>query len=129
MEMERHKVLQILVNLIRNAQHACDESPRVDSRIILKVAASGDRVRLSVSDNGVGIPSENLKRIFGHGFTTKKEGHGFGLHSAALAAKEMGGSLDVQSEGHLKGATFTLELPYIHQNPVGEISAEAECVA
>jgi signal transduction histidine kinase len=64
-----------------------------------------------VTDNGIGIPSENLNRIFAHGFTTKESGHGFGLHSGALAAKEMGGSLTVQSEGLGFGSTFTLELP------------------
>jgi signal transduction histidine kinase len=64
-----------------------------------------------VSDNGIGIPPENLARIFNHGFTTRKDGHGFGLHSGALAAKEMGGSLIAHSEGTGKGATFTLELP------------------
>jgi PAS domain S-box-containing protein len=112
MDVERHKVLQILVNLIRNAKHACDESPKVDSHILLRVTTCEDRVRISVIDNGIGIPEENLKRIFGHGFTTKKEGHGFGLHSAALAAKEMGGCLDVTSNGPGLGATFTLELPY-----------------
>ena len=64
-----------------------------------------------MADNGNGIAPENLSRIFAHGFTTKKDGHGFGLHSAARAAKEMGGSLAVQSEGPGRGATFTLELP------------------
>ena len=62
-------------------------------------------------DNGVGISQDNLTRIFNHGFTTKKDGHGFGLHSGALAAKEMGGSLNVHSDGSGQGATFTLELP------------------
>jgi hypothetical protein len=64
-----------------------------------------------VIDNGIGIPPENLTRIFNHGFTTRKGGHGFGLHSGALAAKEMGGSLTVQSDGPGQGAAFTLELP------------------
>jgi signal transduction histidine kinase len=68
-------------------------------------------VKTSVIDNGVGIPAENLTRIFAHGFTTRKGGHGFGLHSAALAAREMGGSLIAQSEGRGQGSTFTLELP------------------
>ena len=62
-------------------------------------------------DNGIGIPPENLTRIFNHGFTTRKDGHGFGLHSGALAAKEMGGSLTVHSGGTGQGAAFTLELP------------------
>jgi len=68
-------------------------------------------VKVVVRDNGVGISPENLKQIFSHGFTTKRDGHGFGLHSGALAAKEMGGELSVASEGLGCGATFTLELP------------------
>ena len=64
-----------------------------------------------MQDNGIGIPRENLTRIFGHGFTTRKKGHGFGLHSGAIAAKEMGGSLQAMSEGPGAGATFILELP------------------
>ena len=69
------------------------------------------RVRISVLDNGVGIPQENMKRIFNQGFTTREDGHGFGLHSAALAAKELGGSLTVRSDGAGQGAEFVLELP------------------
>jgi two-component system, NtrC family, sensor kinase len=69
------------------------------------------RVRIEISDNGVGIAPENLIRIFSHGFTTRNGGHGFGLHSAALAAKELGGTLVADSDGLGKGATFTLELP------------------
>jgi signal transduction histidine kinase len=111
---ERHKVMQILVNLVRNAKHACDDSERAEKRLILRVNHGEDRVRISVTDNGVGIPPENLTRIFAHGFTTKKDGHGFGLHSGALAAREMGGSLSVQSDGPGHGATFTLELPLGH---------------
>jgi signal transduction histidine kinase len=111
LNVDKHKILQILVNLVRNAKYACDESGRADSRMTVRVANGGGRVRISVSDNGVGIPPENLTRIFNHGFTTRKEGHGFGLHSSALAAREMGGSLSVQSEGLGLGAAFTLELP------------------
>jgi len=108
---EKHKVLQILVNLIRNAKYACDDSGRNDKQIMLRVANGNGRIKISVIDNGIGIPEENLTRIFGHGFTTRKEGHGFGLHSGALAAKELGGSLGAFSEGPGRGAAFTLELP------------------
>jgi ligand-binding sensor domain-containing protein/signal transduction histidine kinase len=110
--VEKQKVLQVLVNLVRNAQDACDNSGREKKRLTLRVTHGDDRVRIAVCDNGVGIPPENRTRIFAHGFTTKKDGHGFGLHSGALAAKEMGGSLTVQSDGPGQGATFTLELPY-----------------
>jgi len=109
--IEKHKVLQILVNLIRNAKHACEDSGGTDKRLTVRVANDDGRLKIAISDNGVGIPAENLIRIFNHGFTTRKDGHGFGLHSGALAAKEMGGSLDVRSDGPGKGAVFTLELP------------------
>jgi PAS domain S-box-containing protein len=108
---EKHKVLQILVNLIRNAKDACDDSGREDKQIALRIANGSNSVKISVTDNGVGIPGENLTRIFNLGFTTKKNGHGFGLHSGALATKELGGKLVAFSEGPDRGAIFTLELP------------------
>jgi len=108
---DKHKLMQILLNLLRNARGACEESGRIDPCITLRVAESGGRITVAVADNGVGIPAENLTRIFNHGFTTKKGGHGFGLHSAALAAKQMGGSLQAESDGPGQGASFTLELP------------------
>ena len=83
-----------------------------EKRLVIRVVKSSpDRVQITVADNGVGIPSENLTKIFNHGFTTKKDGHGFGLHSGANAAKEMGGSLTAKSDGPGKGAEFILELP------------------
>lgn len=108
---DRHKALQILVNLIGNAKSACEESGRPDKRVTVRVTESENKVRISVIDNGVGIAKENLTRIFAHGFTTKKDGHGFGLHSGALAARQMGGSLAAYSDGMGHGATLTLELP------------------
>jgi PAS domain S-box-containing protein len=109
--LERHKVMQILVNLIRNAKYACDDGGRPDKRITIRIVQDAEAVRLSVIDNGIGIPPENFTRIFEHGFTTRKSGHGFGLHSGALTAKELGGSLTVRSDGIGKGATFTINLP------------------
>jgi signal transduction histidine kinase len=109
---DKHKVLQILVNLIRNAKYALDESKRMDKLMTLKVGKDGNGwVKIQVMDNGVGIPRENLTRIFGHGFTTRRNGHGFGLHSGALAIKQLGGSISAQSDGPCKGAVFTLLLP------------------
>jgi signal transduction histidine kinase len=118
--VDKHKALQILVNLIRNACQACAESRRPDQRLNLRVTQNDDRVRIAVIDNGVGIPPGNLDRIFSHGFTTRKDGHGYGLHSGALAAKEMGGALEVRSDGPGRGATFTLELPL---NPPAQLAA------
>jgi C4-dicarboxylate-specific signal transduction histidine kinase len=109
--VDRHKVIQILVNLLQNAKYACDGRDTPDRKVVARIAMAGSRVRIEVQDNGVGIAPENLTRIFSHGFTTRKNGHGFGLHSGALAAREMGGALTAHSEGHGNGATFVLELP------------------
>jgi PAS domain S-box-containing protein len=110
--VDKHKVLQILINLLHNSKYALDEGGAPEKRLVLRVENNGPNgVRLSVIDNGVGIAPENLARVFEHGFTTRKEGHGFGLHSGAITARELGGSLTAHSEGVGKGATFILELP------------------
>jgi len=123
--VDKHKVLQILVNFLRNAKHACDDSGRVDKRITLRLLRRNGCVQFSVADNGVGIPAENLSRIFNHGFTTRKDGHGFGLHSGANAAREMGGRVAVHSAGPGRGATFTLELPVVQKVITQTIYAES----
>jgi len=109
--VDKHKVLQILVNVIRNAKYACDESGSPEKRVTVRVQAVNGTMLIAVIDTGVGIQPENLERIFSHGFTTRKGGHGFGLHSCALAAKDLGGSLQAESAGPGQGATFTLTLP------------------
>jgi PAS domain S-box-containing protein len=110
--VDKHKALQILINLIRNAKYALDESGKSEKILTISIApADENRVRIQVRDNGVGIPPENLTRIFQHGFTTRKDGHGFGLHSSGNAAREMGGSLGAESDGPGRGAVFTLDLP------------------
>jgi C4-dicarboxylate-specific signal transduction histidine kinase len=111
-KVERQRALQVLVNLIRNAQDAMAESTQTQKRLVLGIRkADTGRVQIRVSDNGVGIAPENITRIFAFGFTTKKEGHGFGLHSSALVARELGGALWAESAGVGKGATFVMELP------------------
>jgi C4-dicarboxylate-specific signal transduction histidine kinase len=111
--IDKHKVLQILINLIRNAKYALDERQPDEKRLVITIAKSGgEHVLIRVQDNGIGIPAENLTRIFSHGFTTRPTGHGFGLHLGALNAREMGGSLAAASDGPGCGATFTLILPF-----------------
>ncbi len=111
--LDKGRILQILINLIGNAKQAVQGMSERPPQIHLEIAlASEGHLRIAVSDNGHGIAPENLGRIFSHGFTTKKDGHGFGLHAAAIAAREMGGTLKVQSEGANKGAAFVLEVPY-----------------
>jgi PAS domain S-box-containing protein len=116
--VNKHKALGILVNLIQNARQACEETQREDKELILQVTQVENRVRFSVSDNGTGIVPENMARIFSHGFTTRKNGHGFGLHSGAFDAQQMGGSLTMHSAGANQGATFVLELPLVPPSQV-----------
>ena len=111
--VDRHKVLQILVNLIRNAKYAVSDAGRPDKRVVARVRREGeDWLVMEIEDNGVGIPPENMTKIFTHGFTTRPTGHGFGLHSSALAAKALGGTLQAHSDGPGQGARFTLRIPY-----------------
>jgi len=117
--LQKHKVLQILVNLVSNAKNALCESGRDDKRMVARVSRAGAQggggeggpLRIELSDNGVGIAEVHMDKLFTHGFTTRDHGHGFGLHTSALAAQEMGGSLTCTSAGAGRGATFVLELP------------------
>ncbi|ATB31015.1 sensor histidine kinase [Melittangium boletus] len=111
--VDRHNLLQILINLLSNARHALLESHTPDKCLNIRIrpSAGGDQLIIEFIDNGVGISPEHLARLFSQGFTTKKSGHGFGLHSSALAATRMSGSLTCASAGVAQGATFTLTLP------------------
>jgi signal transduction histidine kinase len=124
-KLDQHKVLQILINLISNASQSVSVANPSHKQIVLNVscddAADCKMVRFIVTDNGSGIAPENLARIFSHGFTTKATGHGFGLHSAANAAQEMGGSLTAASDGLGMGASFTLQIP------IAPVLAESPC--
>ena len=124
--VDRHKVLQVLINLLRNAKHAMEDVPDDRKKMVISIRrCSHEQIAVVVRDFGIGIPATNLTKIFNHGFTTKKNGHGFGLHSGANAAKEMGGSLTALSDGPDKGAEFTLKLPVAatdRKTATGEVS-------
>ena len=108
---DRHKLFQILMNFLTNAGQALKEREE-GRRLVVRTRREGhDLVSIEVEDNGVGIPPENLTKIFAHGFTTKAEGHGFGLHSSANTAAEMGGRIEARSDGPGCGAVFKLVLP------------------
>jgi PAS domain S-box-containing protein len=118
--VDKHKALQILLNLLSNAAYAINENTANPvKRLVLGVCRTdSNRVSLVVQDSGVGIAPEVMSQIFRHGFTTKKDGHGFGLHLGALAAKELGGTLTAFSAGLGQGARFTLELPVAQDRPL-----------
>jgi two-component system sensor kinase FixL len=108
---DHHKVLQILVNLLSNARHAVRDGTG-KGRVTVRVRRLNNaHCAIEVEDTGCGIPAKNLTRVFNHGFTTKKDGHGFGLHVSSNLAAEIGGSLTARSDGPGRGAIFTLEIP------------------
>jgi NO-binding membrane sensor protein with MHYT domain len=113
MTVDRHKLIQIVANLLTNACDAIKSLSGGPRELTVRIHARGpgDLV-IQVRDSGVGIEPAALRRIFEFGFTTKKHGHGFGLHTSAILAKELGGELTVRSEGPGRGAEFTLRLPY-----------------
>lgn len=110
-EIEKSKAIQIIVNLIKNAKESVLENSSDTKQVTLSLRQVGENVCFQVTDSGIGIASDQLTTIFSNGYTTKKEGHGFGLHASATAAVELGGKLTVHSDGVGKGATFTLMLP------------------
>jgi len=109
--LDRHRLLQILVNLISNAVQAITRAGVADGKIVINVATVDDQLHLELSDNGDGISADVLPRIFHHAFTTRDEGQGLGLHDSALAAAGMGGELSAQSDGPGCGAKFLLKAP------------------
>jgi signal transduction histidine kinase len=117
--LDRHKVLQILFNLLDNAKLACTARNGVEPQITIRIRRQCDeRISIEIADNGIGIAPKNMARIFTQGFSTRKDGHGFGLHSSLLAAQDMGGSLTVQSDGPGQGAAFVLEIPLLAKETV-----------
>ena len=112
-KLHKHKVLEALVNLLRNANEAVASRPAAEQRIVVRLRRSdGQRLRVEVEDNGRGISAEHLPKLFQFGFTTKSQGHGFGLHASANTIREIGGEIAAASDGEGKGATFTLSMPY-----------------
>lgn len=108
---DRHQVLQILVNVIKNAKEAMVDTHSPDRHIELSLCATPSDVYIGVTDTGCGLAPEAQREIFQQGFTTKQSGSGIGLHSAANSAKRLGGDLSVTSEGPGLGARFTLRVP------------------
>ena len=108
---DRHKLQQVLINLVSNAIDALQHRQQGSGLIHIVAISENETVQISVTDNGVGIAPENLERVFSQGFTTKANGHGYGLHSCAMTAQVLGGTLNVDSQGDGFGACFRLVIP------------------
>jgi NO-binding membrane sensor protein with MHYT domain len=111
-KVDKAKLFQVLSNIISNAKDSLLESSNNTKKMLISTRKKNkDKIEIKISDNGIGISKSNLEKIFIFGFTTKKTGHGFGLHSTALVISELGGEIIVESEGQGKGATFILNIP------------------
>jgi len=124
--VDRHQIMQILVNLVSNAKHALEAAQQEKRELVVAIDEVDGGVRIEVRDNGVGITRENLAKVFNHGFTTKKKGHGFGLHNCANAAQQMDGSLTAYSDGPGTGASFVLRMPVEYANELPQRVGFAE---
>jgi len=110
--IDKHKVLQIMINLISNAKHAMVESDNDIKNLMINISVDEDMALLEISDNGIGIDKDDMSHLFEYGFKKRRDGHGFGLHHSAIVASELGGRISVKSDGHGKGASFLLWLPF-----------------
>ncbi|MCW8933740.1 MAG: ATP-binding protein [Gammaproteobacteria bacterium] len=113
--VDKHKTLQVIINLISNAKYALVDSANTEKEIILNISNEDDMARLEVRDTGIGIEKKDVPHLFEYGFKKRRGGHGFGLHHSAIVANELGGSVSVKSDGLGKGASFVLLLPYDKQ--------------
>ncbi|WP_131782462.1 MHYT domain-containing protein [Legionella gresilensis] len=111
--IDKSKLTQILINLIDNAKQSLLASTQDNKIITIRLGLINEsKFYIEIIDNGLGINAQNLARVFQHGFTTKSNGHGFGLHASAIATAEMRGTLKASSEGEGKGANFKIIFPY-----------------
>jgi signal transduction histidine kinase len=110
--LDRHKLIQILGNLLGNARHALRDLEGGQRVLTVRLRPVAQSLAIEIEDTGVGIAPDVVTRLFTFGFTTKKDGHGFGLHASANLAKELGGDISVHSDGLGRGARFTLRLPH-----------------
>lgn len=125
--VDKSKIQQAFLNIMNNAQEAIQTHGQ-PGRIKIKTETNGPNIRISIQDNGPGIPKEHLRRIFDPFFTTKEIGKGTGLGLSLCYGyiKEDGGEISAVSELG-KGATFTIELPIAAKSEeYVEISASRE---
>ena len=120
--VDRHKLLQVLSNLCSNSRQAVEAGPSGLKRVALHIAREDDGILIEVRDSGIGMSEETRARLFEFGFTTKRDGHGFGLHTSAILAKELGGTLGGTSDGIGKGACFTLHVPLSAAQKVARVA-------
>jgi two-component system, NtrC family, sensor kinase len=113
--VDKHKALQIIINLISNAKYALIGSGKESKKIYIIIKKQDSKVSVEIKDNGIGIASEDMSHLFEYGFKKRRGGHGYGLHHSALVANELGGKISVSSDGLGEGASFTMIFPIDEQ--------------
>ena len=113
--IDKHKALQIVINLISNAKYALIDSGKEEKKIIVNIKMNNSDISVEIKDTGIGIAPEDIPHLFEYGFKKRKGGHGYGLHHSALVANELGGRLSVRSEGLSEGASFIIVIPVDEQ--------------
>jgi len=113
--IDKHKALQIIINLISNAKYALIDSEIENKKIHIIIKKLASKVSIEIKDNGIGIAPEDMSHLFEYGFKKRRGGHGYGLHHSALVANELGGKISVSSDGLGKGASFIMVIPIDEQ--------------
>ena len=120
--LDRHRAVQILTNLLANGRDAMRDVTG-ERRLVVRATGQEGWIAIQVTDTGSGVSQALAERVFEHGFTTKADGHGFGLHSSALAATEMGGRLSLKAAD--RGAHFVLSVPDLAWNQAPAVGRDS----
>ena len=109
---EKSKLLQVVVNLVKNGVEAMRDADSVERTLAISTHtdSSGENIAISIKDTGMGFAPEDKKKLFTYGYTTKKTGSGFGLHSCANFLIANKGSIEAISDGPGTGAEFIVHL-------------------
>ena len=110
---DRSRLGHVIANLIKNAKEAMDAVPEESRVLTVRIAPAPGQTVLQLTDTGAGVAAADQDRLFTHGFTTKTDGHGFGLHYCVTTVAEMHGTLELTSPGLGQGATAILALPVV----------------
>ncbi len=107
------ELVQVWTNIIRNALDAMEESSQEEASLLVRTEPAGGKAKITIKDNGSGIPDEMIDEVFKPHVTTKKEGQTFGLGLGLTIVqniiKQYSGDLSVESS--LAGTTFTITIP------------------
>ncbi|MFJ1269358.1 ATP-binding protein [Legionella lytica] len=113
--INRTHIIQVILNLARNSIEAFHNSNEEHPELTIETSTCDNYIQVIIRDNGPGVPKEHMDKILTSCFTTKKQGHGIGLHICRTLIENQGGKLHFQAEER-KGACFVLSIPFDTSN-------------